>query len=326
MPRITLSSSAGLRTAGRCVALSVVALFIAVAGDAQRAPVPRRSAVVAEDGHSLVLWSKRPAGPARRAVLLLHGRTWSSLPNFDLHVSGQRVSLMDALVAHGYAVYALDQRGYGATARDSSGWLTPSRAASDARLALDWVAAHERRAGRPVLFGYSQGSMTAMLTAQRDTLAMSALVLYGFPLDLAAAKAMSASSGAQQERTQPERRATTAAGAGEDFITPESTPPGVRDAYVRAATAADPVRADWRGEIEFASMDPARLRVPTLLINGERDPYATRAKLGGFMRQIAGVDHAWVVLGRSDHAAHLERQQSFVDAIVAFVEQSARGR
>jgi hypothetical protein len=44
------------------------------------------------------------------------------------------------------------------------------------------------------------------------------------------------------------------------------------------------------------------------------------------MRRIAGVDHSWVVLGRSDHAAHLERQREFVDAIVAFLEQGRPGR
>jgi pimeloyl-ACP methyl ester carboxylesterase len=315
-----------LRSTARRVALPALALLLAGPVQGQRSPAPRRSQVLADDGHALVVWSKRPAGQPRGSILLLHGRTWSSLPNFDLRVPGQQVSLMDALVARGYAVYALDQRGYGATARDTSGWLTPARAAADARAALGWVAAREHGTARPVLFGYSQGSMTAMLTAERDTLAMSALVLYGFPLDLEAARAMASSNAGQAERTRPERRPTTAAGAGEDFITPESTPAGVRDAYVRAATAADPVRTDWRGEAEFAGMDPARLRTPTLLINGERDPYASRANLGGFMRRLAGVDHSWVVLGRSDHAAHLERQREFVDAIVAFLEQGRPGR
>jgi len=36
-------------------------------------------------------------------VLLIHGRTWSGRPDFDLQVSGESRSFMDALVAQGYA-------------------------------------------------------------------------------------------------------------------------------------------------------------------------------------------------------------------------------
>lgn len=280
---------------------------------------PRRTVVRADDGHGLVLWSRRPAGHVRGSLLLLHGRTWSALPNFDLQVPGQHVSLMEAMVARGYAVYALDQRGYGATPRDTSGWLTPSRAARDAVEVLDWIASHERAGARPALFGYSQGSLTAMLAAQRSPASMSALVLYGFPLDVEA----TASAVPEADPAHPERRATTIAAAEEDFISPESTPPGVKAAYARAAVAADPVRSDWRGEGEFLTLDPSALRVPVLVINGERDPYTTHARLGGFMARVAGVDRRWIVLARTDHVAHLERQREFADDVAAFLARLA---
>lgn len=279
-------------------------------------PRPRQEWVRADDGHRLSVWVKRPASP-RGSILLLHGRTWSALPNFDLRVPGQRVSLMDALVARGFAVYALDQRGYGATPRDSTRWLTPSRAARDANDVLAWIGAHERGTGRPVLFGYSRGSLTAMLAALRDSTRMSALVLYGFPLDLSARDSIQRAP----EPSVPARRPTTAAAAAEDFITPASTPPGVREAYVRAAIAADTVRADWRDEGEFRTMDPAALRVPVLLVHGERDPYAAQANLADFMRRLTRVDRSWVVLASTDHAAHLERQRDFVQVLVSFMER-----
>ena len=38
---------------------------------------------------------------------------------------------MMALNEHGYTAYAVDQRGYGSTPRDASGWLTPDRAAAE---------------------------------------------------------------------------------------------------------------------------------------------------------------------------------------------------
>ena len=156
-----------------CLAMPLTAAM------SQRSRAPLHHEVRADDGHPLVLWEKRPSAPPRGEIVLLHGRTWSALPNFDLHVKGQRVSLMDALVARGYAVYALDQRGYGATSRDTSGWLTPVRAAADAEAAADWVAAHAPHGRHPALFGYSRGSATAMLAAQRHPEKVSALIMYG---------------------------------------------------------------------------------------------------------------------------------------------------
>ncbi|MDQ2667155.1 MAG: lysophospholipase [Gemmatimonadota bacterium] len=277
-----------------------------------------RNDVLASDGQRLVLWSKSPSTSAKGEIVLLHGRTWSARPNFDLHVAGQRVSLMDALVARGYAVYALDQRGYGATARDASGWLTPERAAADAESVLDWVVARSARLRRPALLGYSRGSATAMLAAQRHPEKLSTLIMYGpyhnveHPPEIPA------------EPASPPRERTTADGAAEDFISPESTPAGVKDAYVKSAMALDPVRVDWRHEEQFNALNPAELHTPTLVIHGERDPYAAGAGMPVFFSRIASVDHAWVVLAGTDHVAHLERQGAFVQAIVAFLEREPR--
>jgi pimeloyl-ACP methyl ester carboxylesterase len=295
--------------------LSSLALFLSLAASQAGAqPALKRLVVRADDGHSLTLWMKRPAVPIG-AILLLHGRTWSSRPNFDLQVPGQHLSLMDALVARGYAVYALDQRGYGATPRDSSGWLTPERAASDAAAALDRIARDEQK-GPPALLGYSQGSMTALLLAETQPAKTSALILYGFPIDLSVQRTF------PDAPAVPPRKHTTAAAAGEDFITPARTLPGVKDEYVREAVFMDSIRVDWRGERTFGALDPAKLQVPTLLLDGERDPYANAANHGAFFPRIATADRWWVVLPGVDHAAHLEAQQAFVNAVDAFLRRN----
>lgn len=277
-----------------------------------------RNVVTASDGHHLVLWSKAPASAPRGEIVLLHGRTWSARPNFDLRVAGRHASTMDAFVADGYVVYALDQRGYGATARDGSGWLTPDRAADDAADVLDWVATRAPRGRRPALLGYSRGSATAMLAAQRHPEKLSALIMYGpyhnveQPPDI------------PEEPKSPPREKTTAEGAAEDFISPEMTPAGVKDAYVKSATALDPVRADWRHEEQFNALDPSKLRTPLLVIHGEKDPYAANAGVPNFFAKLGSIDHAWVVLAGTDHVAHLERQGAFVRSIVAFLERDRR--
>ena len=89
-------------------------------------------------GQKILVWGKRPAAP-KATILLLHGRTWSSLPDFDLQVPGENRSLMDALVTRGYAVYALDLPGYGKSPRLKSRWLSPDEAAEALAVAVKWV-------------------------------------------------------------------------------------------------------------------------------------------------------------------------------------------
>ena len=80
------------------------------------------------DGHPIALWSKSPAQP-KATLLLIHGRTWSGKPDFDLATACEDLSLMNGLFEQGIETFAADMRGYGQTPRDESGWLTPNRAA-----------------------------------------------------------------------------------------------------------------------------------------------------------------------------------------------------
>ncbi|MEO8335386.1 MAG: alpha/beta fold hydrolase [bacterium] len=275
----------------------------------------QRQDVVADDGHHLALWSTRPTGQPKGEIVLLHGRTWSALPNFDLHAPGQKVSVMEALADLGYAVYALDQRGYGQTARDKTGWLTPLRAAADAEAVTDWVASRAPNKRRPALLGYSRGSGTAMLAAQRHPEKVSSLILYAPYYNIAQRPDVPA------EAAKPPRAATTREAAGEDFLTPDSTPAGVKAAYVRSAVQSDPVRVDWRHEEQFNVLDPAKVRTPTLILHGELDPVAKDAGLADFFTRLATVDRSWMVLAHSDHVAHLERTAAWVHAVTSFLER-----
>ena len=304
-------------------ALATLAVIVAPALSAQQRRVLERREVRV-DGHPMSVWSKRPPTEVAGSILLLHGRTWSARPNFDLQVPNSQVnvSLMDALVARGYAVYALDARGYGGTPRDATGWLTPARAERDVSVVLDWVMAREeagngsraRRvaARKPVLLGYSRGAQVAMLVAQRHPEQLSGLVLYGYP---------EPEIPKDPDPAVPPRARTTAEAAGEDFTSPAVTPAGVKEAYVRTATTMDSIRVDWRLETQLAALDPAKVRVPTLLLDGERDPYANASHHPEVFAKLGTADRWWVVIPGADHAAHLELQGAFVNALVAFMER-----
>jgi alpha-beta hydrolase superfamily lysophospholipase len=302
----------------------VVLLFIAVSGVAgvveagqaaatARAPV-RHEVVV--DGHRLVVWQKKPAQAARAIVVLLHGRTWSSLPNYDLQVPGERRSFMDALAGGGLDVYAVDFRGYGATARDASGWLTPDRAVADVLAVLAWIP--QRPAARlPVyLFGLSRGAMIAAMAAQQRPETIAGVILFGFGFD----------PDAQIQRvdppSRPPRSRNTADAASSDFITPDAYTGATLTAFVRAALKADPVLVDWRDEHQFNAYRPAQMQVPALLVHGDRDPQAPLAVSTKLFTRFATPDKAWVIIPGADHAAHLEKAQvELVRVILWFIRR-----
>jgi len=294
--------------------LLIVLLVAGGNAAALAAPKLEQLAVPADDGLTLALWAREVPRP-KGVMVLLHGRTWSALPDFDLQVPGEQRSVMQSLNARGYSAYALDMRGYGKTPRDASGWLTPERAARDVAETLEWLA-KEKRAQRPVLIGWSYGSLVAQLTAQRRPELISSVILFGYPRD--PAKLVF-----PDEPAQPARAANTREAAASDFISPQVAPKKMIDAYVAAALAADPVRVDWRNQLsEFQALDPAKVVVPALVMQGERDPLAPAEAQARLFVGLGTHDKQWVVLPGADHAALIEdTHPAFIAAIVAFASR-----
>jgi len=306
--------------------LAGVLLCFAFVGTPVFAAPKLEQLAVPSDGITLALWAREVQHP-KGAIVLVHGRTWSSLPDFDLAVKVSRAetsrgadkeqgrSVMQSLNARGYSTFALDLRGYGKTPRDATGWLTPDQAARDVSAALEWLA-RNRHVERPTLLGWSNGAVVVQLAAQRRPELLSNLILFGYPRDPANP------APPQTVPAQPPREVNTRERAASDFISPQVTPPAVVEAFVAAALAADPVRADWRNPEEFAALDPARVVTPTLVIHGERDPFATVPAQARLFAQLGTADKQWVILPRADHAALLENSHAaFIAAILAFVER-----
>ncbi|HEY7059034.1 MAG TPA: alpha/beta fold hydrolase [Vicinamibacterales bacterium] len=294
---------------------AALALCVALSGQGVQPRPPIRHDVVV-DGHHLAVWEKRPAQP-RAAMLLVHGRTWSSLPNFDLQVAGERRSMMDLLNDAGLDTYAVDLRGYGATPRDATGWLTPDRAVADVRAVVDWIRASPANGRRPVyVLGFSRGSLIAAYLAQQVPEKIAGVILLGFGLDVDGRIAPS-----DAPATAP-RRKNTVDGAMSDFITPEAATRGTVDAFVRAALRADPIYAEWRDEQQFNGFAPSKVLVPTLLVHGDLDPSTPMLLEAKLFTRLGTADKAWVVFPGADHVVHLEKAlPDLVRAIVWFVRR-----
>jgi pimeloyl-ACP methyl ester carboxylesterase len=221
---------------------------------------------------------------------------------------------MDGLVDRGIAAFGVDLRGYGATPRDDSGWLTPERAAADVAGVLEWLAEYQDLDRPPVVFGWSYGAAVAQFTVQRHPELVSALLLFGYPIR----------PGFDRETedgpAEPPQEATTAMAARSDFTIPGSISKRAIDAFVEAALAADPVRMDWRRLDQWSALDGAAVRVPTLLLQGHHDPLALDDVHAELFARLDTDDKVWVVVPGGDHAAFLEAPRNyFLDQIETFI-------
>jgi len=263
------------------------------------------------------VWEKGAPAMSNR-ILLLHGLTWSTLPNFDLQVPGESLSLMDGLVVRGIRAFGMDQRGYGETPRDASGWLWPEKAAGDVIGVLSWLREREPDVPAPYLFGWSYGAALAQLVVQQRPDLVSGLVLFGYPIRPGFDR------DPEDLPETPPAAANTALAAASDFILPGAISRQAVDTYVAAALEADPRKVDWRRREQWRALDATGVRVPTLLLQAEHDPLALDDVHSEFFSRLGTHDRAWVVIPESGHAAFLEhRRDYFLDLIATFLNRGA---
>jgi pimeloyl-ACP methyl ester carboxylesterase len=279
----------------------IVAIVISTFVPSSLMAAPATKHRVMADGHSIVLWEKSVANP-KGVILLHHGRTWSALPDFDLQVAGEELSLMDGFNELGYSVWAMDARGYGATQRDPSGWNTPNRAAKDISIVLQWLVGISQQ--KIHLWGWSMGSMLGQLTAQQYPDNIQSLTLFGYPIKLGFNFPRDI-----QTATAP-KAPNTAKAAASDFIVADSISQNAIDEYVRHALQADPYRADWHYQHQYNTLDPSKLTMPVLLLQAEFDPLAHTDKHAQVFSKLPNANKQWIILKDADHAALLEKSRA----------------
>ncbi len=134
-------------------------------GSETEAPGWNGDAILAEDGYRLPLRRWGPDAPGI-VVIALHG--------FNDH-GGSMETLAMRLVAEDIAVYAHDQRGFGATA-DRGRWVGGDRLAADAALVVERLRA--RYPDRPLyLVGKSMGGAVAIRALIREAPPVDGVVL-----------------------------------------------------------------------------------------------------------------------------------------------------
>jgi len=295
------------------LAIGVTASSHAQTCDAVTSRFPGEPHVVEVDGHPFALWAKTPPSP-KATILLVHGRTWSGRPDFDLTAPCEDLSLMNGLAAAGIASYAVDMRGYGGTPRDSTGWLTPNRAAADIAGVLQWLNARLSQGEKAHLFGWSYGATMAQLTLQQQPHLAASLSLFGYAVRRGYHK-----TPADLPEMAP-AKANTYQNAVSDFIVPNSISDAAINAFAKAALAADPIRVDWRELEQWKALDARKVLLPTLLLQGEFDPLTRKRAHRKLFQRLPNANKQWMVIKGGDHAAFMERpRDEFIQALSEFV-------
>lgn len=285
-----------------------------------------------EDRHPLAVYGIDSESPSSDCapILLLHGRTWSSVPVYHLlggpklrHEGTESRSLMEALLEQGLQPYCMDFRGFGGTPHDETGYVEPLRCVSDAQTVLSWI--QERHQSQPpALLGWSQGAMVAQLMAQKNPHLMSQLVLYGSIYDPQVRYPREPLYRIRNvNQTIIENHFDDAI---EDFTLEGTIPPEPAKMFAEAALISDPVKAVWKHLYQFNNCDPARLQVPTLVIVGDQDPYSPiHVQQHLFNNLGRACDRTFSILADSDHAVHLlDGRARLVNKIVSFAKNGKK--
>lgn len=283
------------------------------------------------DKHPLSVYGIESSQPKEddNVLLMLHGRTWSSVPVYHLHGGPKAAkngleshSLMEEFLSKKIQVYAMDFRGFGGTPRDATNGVEPNRCVEDVESVLSWIRERHGPKTDLSLLGWSQGALVAQLAAQRRKPVFSKLVLYGSIYD-PMVRYPREPLYVKQKDTAPDIE-NTYDGAVEDFTIEGTIPPEPADNFAEAALLADPIKARWTHLHEFNNCDPARVHLPTLVVAGDQDPYSPiHVQQELFVNLGRGSDKTWSILANADHAVHLlEGRKRFATVVASFLRNS----
>ena len=306
-----------------------------------------------DPGIEIFVRNKRPADLAafrpERTVLYVHGATYPASTSFDLPLDG--VSWMDYLAARGYDIYLLDHRGYGRSTRPPE-MAEPASAHApivrsdvavrDIGAVVDFIL-RRRNIPRLCLIGWSWGTTTTATYTTRNPGKVERLVLYA-PGWLRKTPSLIPVApgplGAWRETTRAQALARWLGGVPEDKKA-SLIPAGWFDQWADAAWADDPVGAQKSPPVirspngvladnaEYWSSnrpyyDPAKITVPTLLVNGLWDadtpPYMART-LFPLLVNAPGKRH--IEIPEATHTMMLEKNRAqLFEAVQAFFDEA----
>jgi pimeloyl-ACP methyl ester carboxylesterase len=303
---------------GTKVIVALAALFsVAARAEHKQVQVKSHEHTTERAGLSIAIFEKWVAGNENnwrandKVVLLVHGATWSSRCTFD---PTPDYSLMDALAAAGWDVFALDLHGYGKSAKTDRDWTESPSAAEDVDAAVDYIRAF-RWVEKVHVFGYQWGAQPAGIFAMKHPNKVAKLALFGL-------------------RSQPDPKVTEPTspvrlnGMGNAMMKPDDGDLDPEFVRKRAQACLEVDHQSPSGALRDLTrqsyVEPAKLRVPTLLIMGDRDaePALMQDRLDFFSKLGAHARWFVVVPGLGKYAPIERKHERFENALLGFLEMT----
>jgi pimeloyl-ACP methyl ester carboxylesterase len=260
----------------------------------------------------LSLWQKPAATAPKGTVLFVHGSSMSGRPTFDLHVPGRpHSSVMEWFAERGFDTWTLDNEGYGSSDKSRPINCDIANGADDIAAAAAHIENHTA-AKKLLLYGISSGALKVGVFTQRHPervarLALDAMVWTG-----------EGSPTLEQRRKRlPEFQAKNRRPIDRGFVRSvfDRDHPGTADdatieAFATAILAYDDsvptgTYVDMCSKLPL--VDPAKIRVPTLIMRGEHDGIAGVEDLLKFFALLPNPDKQFAVMEGVSHASFQQK-------------------
>ena len=254
----------------------------------------------------LFLWEKK-AAQSNGTILFVHGSSMASQPTFDLEVPGRpHSSVMEWFASRGFDTWCLDNEGYGRSDKSRPINFDISNGADD-------IAAATRYIGKQVLiYGISSGALKAALFAQRHPERVARLALDAFVWTGEGSPTL-----AERKKRLPEFQSKNRRPIDRAFVHSifNRDHPGTADQATIEAFATAILKLDdsvpTGTYVDMCSklplVDPAKIKVPTLVMRGEFDGIASVEDLLAFFALLPHPDKQFVVMEGISHASFQQK-------------------
>jgi pimeloyl-ACP methyl ester carboxylesterase len=267
----------------------------------------------------LFLWRKKaaPGVPHAGTIFFVHGSSMASQPTFDLSVPGRPdSSAMDWFRERGFDTWTLDNEGYGRSGKDRDINCDISNGADDLAAGTEYVL--ERTGGKPVLmYGISSGALKAALFAQRFPERVAKIALDAFVWTGEGSPTLE-----QRRKKLPEFLAKNRRPVDRDFVFSifNRDHPGTADdatinAFADAILTLDSslptgTYVDMCSKLPL--VDPAQIRMPTIVLRGEYDGIAGYDDLIEFYKRLPNANKQFSTMAGISHASFQQKNYKTV--------------
>ncbi len=282
-----------------------------------------------KNGVRLFLWRKAPAGGdlPRGIILFVHGSSMASQPTFDLQVPGrQDSSVMDWFAARGFDTWCLDNEGYGRSDKKRPINFDISNGADDLDFASQYVL-KTAAAKKLLVYGISSGALKAALFTERHPERVARLALDAFVWTGEGSPTL-----AERKKRLPEFMAMNRRPIDRAFVRsifardhPDTADAATVEAFADAILALDDsvptgTYVDMCSKLPL--VDPAHIRVPTIVMRGQHDGIAGVDDLIEFFKRLPNPDKQFCVMPGISHASFQQKNYLMVYHILhAFFSQ-----